>query len=48
MGYELLTTASPPDLAAKVALEVDDETPGPTSVVKLISSGTPKVSVRAI
>lgn len=30
------------------ALEVDDETPGPTSVIKLISAGTPKVSVRAV
>ena len=29
------------------ALTVDDGTPGPTSVVKLISVGTPKVSVRA-
>jgi hypothetical protein len=29
------------------ALEVNDETPGPTSTVKLISTGTPKVSVRA-
>lgn len=30
------------------SLEVDDGTPGPTSVVKLISVGTPKVSVRAL
>lgn len=30
------------------ALEVDDETPGPTSSIKLISAGTPKVSVRAV
>jgi hypothetical protein len=30
------------------ALEVDDETAGPTSVIKLISAGTPKVSVRAV
>jgi hypothetical protein len=30
------------------ALEVDDGTPGPTSVIKLISSGTPEVSVRAV
>ncbi|MFC3736526.1 hypothetical protein [Paractinoplanes deccanensis] len=29
------------------ALEVYDGTPGPTSVVKLISAGTPRVSVRA-
>jgi hypothetical protein len=29
------------------ALEVDDLTAGSTSVIKLISSGTPKVSVRA-
>lgn len=29
------------------ALTVDDATPGPTSTVKLISAGTPRVSVRA-
>jgi hypothetical protein len=29
------------------ALDVDDATPGATSVIKLISSGTPKVSVKA-
>jgi hypothetical protein len=29
------------------ALEVDDGTPGPTSTIKLISAGTPRVSVRA-
>ncbi len=34
--------------AAISALDVYDETPGPTSVVKLISVGTPKVSVRAL
>jgi hypothetical protein len=28
-------------------VEVNDETSGPTSVIKLISSGTPTVSVRA-
>ncbi len=33
--------------AAISATEVADETPGGTSVVKLISAGTPKVSVRA-
>lgn len=33
--------------AAISAVEVDDETPGPTSTIKLISSGTPKVGVRA-
>lgn len=33
--------------AAMCALTVDDGTPGPTSTVKLISSGTPKISVRA-
>jgi hypothetical protein len=33
--------------AAIGAVEVDDETVGPTSVIKLISSGTPKVGVRA-
>jgi hypothetical protein len=32
--------------AAVCALTVADETPGPTSTVKLISSGTPDVSVR--
>lgn len=30
------------------AVEVDDLTAGPTSVIKLISSGTPKISVRAV
>lgn len=30
------------------ALEVDDETAGPTSTIKLISAGTPKVSIRAV
>lgn len=29
------------------ALTVNDGTPGPTSTVKLISAGTPRVSVRA-
>jgi len=29
------------------ALEVDDQTPGPTSTIKLISAGSPRVSVRA-
>lgn len=33
--------------AAIASIEVNDETSGPTSVVKLISAGTPKVSVRA-
>jgi hypothetical protein len=33
--------------AAITALEVDDATPGPTTVVKLISDGTPHVSIRA-
>lgn len=33
--------------AAIGAVEVNDETAGSTSVVKLISAGTPKVSVRA-
>ncbi len=30
------------------AVEVDDETAGKNSVIKLISAGTPKVSVRAL
>lgn len=30
------------------ALTVNDETPGSTSVIKLISAGTPRVSVRAV
>lgn len=30
------------------SVEVKDGTPGPTSTVKLISSGTPKVSVRGL
>ncbi len=34
--------------AAIGAVEVNDETPGATSVIKLISAGTPKVSVRAL
>lgn len=34
--------------AAVSAVEVDDETPGPTCVVKLISAGTPAVSVRVL
>lgn len=33
--------------AAISAVEVNDETAGGTSTVKLISSGTPKISVRA-
>lgn len=34
--------------AAIGSVEVVDETAGPTSVVKLISAGTPKVSVRGV
>lgn len=34
--------------AAVSGVEVDDETAGTTSTVKLISSGTPTVSVRAL
>ncbi len=34
--------------AAICALKVPDETPGATSTVKLISTGTPGVSVRAV
>lgn len=34
--------------AAICALEVQDETSGANSVVKLISAGTPEVSVRAL
>lgn len=33
--------------AAICTLTVDDGTPGPTSTVKLISAGTPRISVRA-
>lgn len=33
--------------AVVCSLTVDDGTPGPTSTVKLISAGTPRVSVRA-
>lgn len=33
--------------AVIVALTVDDATPGPTSTIKLISAGTPRISVRA-
>ncbi len=34
--------------AAISSIEVADETPGPTSVVKLISAGAPQISVRAV